>query len=134
MHALFVNYRLRHAAPAEHAELRLQLAPALAAVAGLVSKTWLENRSSGSYGGFYVFESKAAFDRFVASELFEMTYRQPTVADLKTCDFAIDHASTALTRGPTETRRPPVDEAAPDVEPAANAAFRDQEPWIRWQS
>lgn len=90
---------------AEHAERSRQLAPAFAAVPGLISKTWLENRTSGSYGGFYVFETKAAFDRFVASELFELTYAQAHVADLATCEFSVDQGPTSVTRGPRESRR-----------------------------
>ena len=50
MHALVVSYSLRDATPGEHAELCEQLAPAVAAVRGLTSTTWLTNTATGRHG------------------------------------------------------------------------------------
>lgn len=88
MHALVVTYGLG-VTHAEHAELSSELAPAIDAVPGLVSHTRLENRDTGRYGVFYVFESKAAFDRFVASELYGATHDARRTADVTASDFAI---------------------------------------------
>jgi heme-degrading monooxygenase HmoA len=88
MHALVVTYGLG-VTQAEHTELSSELAPALDAVPGLVSRTHLENRDTGRYGVFYVFESKAAFDRFVASELYGATYGAPRVNGVTASDFSI---------------------------------------------
>lgn len=77
MHALFISYALRDSNPVQHAELCERLAPAVSAVPGLVSKTWLANAEAGRFGGFYVFESKAAFERYVAGELFDMLTSLP---------------------------------------------------------
>jgi hypothetical protein len=89
VHALVVTYRLRGATAPEHAELREELAPALAAVSGLRSLTWLENDATGSYGGFYLFEDRPAFDAFVASELFGLLHSQPGVTEVTTSDYAV---------------------------------------------
>jgi hypothetical protein len=70
MHALMLTYDVPRGRRVAHDELCDELAPAFASVPGLVSKTWLVNRASGRYGAFYLFESKTAFDGFVASELF----------------------------------------------------------------
>lgn len=102
MHALFVSYRLRGATAAEHAELCAQLAPAFAAVVGLVSLTWLANQATARYGGFYVFRDKPAFDAFVASELFEALRSHRAVDELTASEFEIDQRPTALTRGPAQ--------------------------------
>jgi Putative mono-oxygenase ydhR len=105
MHALFVSYGLRGATAAEHAELCAQLSPAVAAVPQLVSHTWLSNETSGRYGAFYVFQSKPAFDAFIASELYDTLREHRTVDDLTASDFSIEPAPTARTaRGPA---RPP---------------------------
>lgn len=100
MHALFVSYTLRDANPAQHAELCEQLAPAVAAVPGLLSKVWLANGDTGRFGGFYVFASRAAFDRFVASELFGTLTSLDSVRDVVASEFSIAEIPTALTRGP----------------------------------
>jgi hypothetical protein len=101
MHVLFVTYALRDATPDQHAELCEQLAPAVAAVPGLVSKTWLTNCETGRYGGFYLFESRAAFDRFVASELFDTLWTLPSIRDAAASEFSTLELPTALTRGPS---------------------------------
>jgi heme-degrading monooxygenase HmoA len=88
MHALVVTYGLG-VTHAEHVELSSELAPAIDAVPGLVSHTRLENRELGRYGVFYVFESKAAFDRFIASELYGATHNSGRTTDVTASDFAI---------------------------------------------
>jgi Putative mono-oxygenase ydhR len=88
MHALVVTHGLG-VTQAEHAELRSELAPALVAVPGLVSRTPLENRDTGVFGAFYVFESRAAFDRFVASELYGAAHGAPRATGLTASDFSI---------------------------------------------
>lgn len=100
MHALFVSYALRDSNPVQHAELCEQLAPAVAAVPGLVSKAWLANAETGRFGGFYVFESRAAFERYVASELFDTLTSLPSVHDVVTSEFSVARTPTVLTRGP----------------------------------
>ena len=99
MHALFISYALRDSNPVQHAELCEQLAPAVAAVPGLVSKTWLENTETGRFGGFYVFESRSAFERYVASELFDTLASLGSVCDVATSEFSVARAPTALTGG-----------------------------------
>ena len=89
MHALVVAYRLNGITACEHAELAQQLAPAFDAVPGLVSRTPLENRDCGRFGAFYVFESKGAFDRFVASEPYAATYGGPGATAVTASDFSI---------------------------------------------
>ena len=95
MHALFVSYALRDATPAQHAELCQQLAPAVAAVPGLVSKTWLANSEAGRCGGFYVFDSRGDFDRFVASELFDTLSTLASVCGVAASDFSVVENPTA---------------------------------------
>jgi hypothetical protein len=89
MHALVVLYELRGIGTAAHVELADQLAPALAAVPGLVSRMQLENTATGRHGTFYLFASKTDFDRFVASELYGVTHEHAAVTEVATSDFAI---------------------------------------------
>jgi Putative mono-oxygenase ydhR len=100
MHALIVTYALRGGDTTQHAELCEQLAPAVAAVPGLLAKTWLTNCETGRLGGFYVFASRAAFERYVASELFDTLLAPGSVRDVSATDFSVADLPTALTRGP----------------------------------
>ena len=99
MHALFVTYALRNCDPAQHAELCEQLAPAVAAVPDLLAKTWLTNRETGRFGGFYVFASRVAFERYVTSELFDTLLSPRSVRDVTASEFSVAGIPTALTAG-----------------------------------
>jgi hypothetical protein len=99
VHALVFLYRLAGATPAEHAELREQLAPAFAAFPGLFSALWLASGTTGRYGVVFAFEARAGFDAFVASELYEAFRAQPSVADATVHDFMVDRAPTKITHG-----------------------------------
>jgi Putative mono-oxygenase ydhR len=99
VHAFLVTYSLDGATSTEHAELCAQLAPAVAAVSGLVSATWLANEATGRYGGFYLFETRSEFDRFVASELFDTLRSHRSVRGVAASDFAVDREATEATRG-----------------------------------
>jgi hypothetical protein len=99
MHAFVVSYALGDATPDEHAELCEQLAPAVAAVRGLASTTWLTNPATGHYGAFFVFETKPDFDCFVASELFGTLSSHSSIRDLTASDYTISDRPTAVTRG-----------------------------------
>jgi hypothetical protein len=90
MHALSVTYGLTGSTTAQYAEFCRQLAPAFSVVPGLLSKTWLANSTTGRYGAFYVFASRAAFDAFVASELYGTSVSHPAVRDVVAGDFAVE--------------------------------------------
>jgi heme-degrading monooxygenase HmoA len=100
MHALLLTYDVPVVQAVAHDELCAELAPAFASVPGLVSQTWLANRALRRYGSFSVFESKAAFDAFVASELFAATSAWLALEDAVANDFAVVSGSTPITRGP----------------------------------
>lgn len=92
MHALLVTHSLAGVTYAEHAELAEQLRPALDAVNGLVSLTPLENTGRNRYGALFVFDARAAFDRFVASELYAAVYERDGLEALEAIDFAVPQA------------------------------------------
>ncbi len=97
MHALFVTYGLNGTTPCQHVELSQALAPAFAAVPGLVLRIPLENPTAGRYGAFYVFETKGEFDRFVASELFGVTDGSLELPSLAASDFSIPNGAGRAT-------------------------------------
>jgi len=94
MHALIMTQSLDQAEVPAHAELYEEVAPAMSAVRGLVSLTWLMNLETGSAGGFYLFELKSDFDRFVASELFDLVRG----SNANMSDFAVGGHVTSTTR------------------------------------
>ena len=74
-------------------------APMFAEVSGLISKVWLSNTETGTFGGVYSWESKSDMDNFLASELFSSVKNHPSLANVKSLDFGILESATRVTRG-----------------------------------
>jgi heme-degrading monooxygenase HmoA len=95
MHVLLVTYSLERSAATEHDELGEELAPAIEAVRGLIEHRRLANEATGRYGALYTFETRPAFDRFVASELFASLCAHHAVREYAISDFAVADSCTA---------------------------------------
>src|SRR5262249_16268965 len=67
---LIVNFNLDGLSEEEFENSSDELAPAFAAIPGLVSKVWLADRAEGIFGGVYTFESEKAVDDYLQSDLF----------------------------------------------------------------
>jgi len=98
MHISIFEYRIRDIDDAGWSEACDALAPAFAAVPGLVSKVWLHG-DADVRGGVYLWENKAAFEAFLASDLGQAVGSHPNIADLTIRDYAIDEGPTTVTRG-----------------------------------
>jgi hypothetical protein len=83
----------------EYRTLCDQIAPVFAAVPGLVSKVWLADPSSGVYGGVYTFESHAALEAYLASDLFAQAGATPGLSEFSVRHFEVLAAPTGVTRG-----------------------------------
>ena len=70
-----------------------------AAVPGLVSKKWLANEGTNTYGGVYTFEDKAACDAYKAGEVFAAVAGNPNFVNATAKDFGILDGPTQVTRG-----------------------------------
>lgn len=70
MQALIINFNLDGITRSDYEGLCTELAPAFAAVPGLISKHWLANEANNTYGGIYLFQDQLALDGYLASELF----------------------------------------------------------------
>lgn len=66
---------------------------------GLISKVWLADSASGTYGGVYLWEDREAFERFTTSDLFKTVASPPHLADITAKDFGVLEAPTRVTRG-----------------------------------
>jgi hypothetical protein len=94
---LVINFSLEMTEP-EYVKMCDEVAPAFAAVPGLVSKVWLADRENGTYGGVYTFENSAAVDAHLASELGQVA-AIPGLVDVTIRRFEVLTEPTAITRG-----------------------------------
>jgi len=74
-------------------------APILASVNGLISKVWLADEQKNTFGGFYLWETKAAMEAFMHSELVAAVVSRPFVKNVSSVDFTVNEAASKITRG-----------------------------------
>lgn len=99
MEILIVNFSLEGMSEGEYQRLCDEVAPAFAAVPGLASKVWLADREKGVFGGVYTFDSAAALDEFLASDLFTGVGATPGLVNISVRRFDVLDGPTAVTRG-----------------------------------
>lgn len=99
MEIVIVNFKLDGLSEDDYRRLCDEVAPAFAEVQGLASKVWLADAADGVYGGVYTFDSAAAVDAFLASELFAEVGATPGLAGITVRRFGVLVEPTAVTRG-----------------------------------
>lgn len=99
MHVQIVNFQLQGIDESGFRAMCDELAPAFAALPGLIAKVWLADAASGTYGGVYTWENKEAYEAFTRSDLFNAVATNPNFTNITSHDFAILDGPTAVTRG-----------------------------------
>ena len=99
MQILIVNFNLDGLSEEGFASSCDELAPAFAAVPGLISKIWLADRSEGVFGGVYAFESDKAVDDYLESDLFAGVGSTPGLVNISVRRFGVLEGPTRVTRG-----------------------------------
>ena len=100
MHAQLITYHLKDISQADYLKQMVEPdAPILAKVPGLLSKTWLADEGKNTFGGFYLWENKAAMDAFMQSALVKAVVSRPFVKNVSSVDFDVNHQASLITRG-----------------------------------
>ncbi len=99
MHIQIINFRLDDMSDEELRELAEALAPAFADLPGLVSKYWLANPETNTYGGVYVWQDRQAMEDYKKTEIFKGVTTNPNFVDVVSKDFAVFENPTRITRG-----------------------------------
>lgn len=100
MHAQLITYHLQGISQADYLKQMVEPdAPVLAKVPGLVSKVWLTDQEKNSFGGFYLWENKAAMETFTHSDLVKAVVSRPFVTNVSSVDFEVNRNASLVTRG-----------------------------------
>ena len=99
MEIVIINFSLDGLSEADYRAECDKIAPAFAAVPGLVSKVWLADTAGGVYGGVYTFEDGAAVDAFMSSDLAQHVASTPAFAGVSVRRFGVLDGPTGVTRG-----------------------------------
>ena len=98
MHIQIVNFHLAGIGDDEFRAMSDQLAPAFAEVPGLISKTWLADAASNTYGGVYLWDTEASCRNYKASELFNAVKTHPNFAEVSSREFGVLDGPSRITR------------------------------------
>ena len=99
MHIQIITFSLDGISRSKYEHVCNDLAQTFADVPGLISKHWLANDDTNTFGGVYIFESKAAYEEFTASELFAAVGGNSALANVSSKDFGVIEGPTRITRG-----------------------------------
>ncbi len=99
MHVLVVTFQLDGITEEQYRAAADELAPAFAEVAGLVSKTWLADPGTGTYGGVYLWTDRESCQAFAASDLAAGLVDHPNLSNMSVRDFGVLEEPSAVTRG-----------------------------------
>ena len=99
MHIQVVNFHLKDLREEEYRNLCDQLASTFAEIPGLISKVWLADQATNTYGGVYTWRNREAMVAFTKTDLFASVVSHPNLSDIKSTDFSVLEAPTRVTRG-----------------------------------
>src|SRR5262245_6196288 len=89
MHVQVVTFQLNGVDDAQYRAACDEEVPAFAAISGLLSKTWLADQSTNTYGGVYVWRDRQAMQSFVDGDLFRAVRADPHVTNVTSRDFGV---------------------------------------------
>ncbi|MGF1470357.1 MAG: YdhR family protein [Rubrobacteraceae bacterium] len=99
MHILIVNFNLKDMGDGESREISEQIAPAFAELPGLISKTWLANPETNTYGGVYIWRDREAMENYKQTDIYKGVEANPHFENLSVKDFGVMEEPTRITRG-----------------------------------
>jgi hypothetical protein len=100
MQAQLITYQLKDISQAEYLKQMVEPdAPVIAKVQGLISKVWLTDEAKNTFGGFYLWEDKAAMENFMHSDLVKAVVSRPFVINVSSVDFEVNEKASSITRG-----------------------------------
>ena len=97
-HILVINFKLKDLSRADYEAACKQVASTFAGLPGLVSKKWLANEDTNTYGGVYLWESKQAMLDYKNSEVFAALGQNPAFVELSVTDFEMLSGPSKVTR------------------------------------
>lgn len=98
MHLLIVTFKLNGVSDADYRASCDAEAPAFADVPGLVSKAWLADEPSNTYGGVYTFVDRQSMDAYIEGDLFKSIATDASLANVTTKSFEILERPSRVTR------------------------------------
>ncbi|MEX1156832.1 MAG: YdhR family protein [Chloroflexota bacterium] len=99
MHIQVVTFHLEGLSGEDYLAACNQLAPAIAQVPGLISKTFIGNPETNTYGGVHVWRDRESMEAYRTSDLWRTIEGQPAFVGLVSQEFGVLEEPSRVTRG-----------------------------------
>jgi heme-degrading monooxygenase HmoA len=103
VHIQIITFGLKGISEEEYAKVAEAAAPTFAAMPGLLSKHWLADKETNTYGGVYVWRDREAMEAYGETEVFAAMRDNPYFEGLSVKDYAVLEGATRITRELAET-------------------------------
>jgi len=105
MDVLIVTFKLDGISAETWEQQAAQLAPKFAAMPDLLSKVWLVDPDTNTYGGAYLWRDRASLEAYLAGPVFGALDQLPGAHSIETRRFAALEAPTRISLGAVATTR-----------------------------
>jgi putative monooxygenase ydhR len=99
MHVQIVNFQLNGIDDSQYRAACEEEAATFAAIPGLLSKIWLADPETNTYGGVYIWRDRQSMQTFISSDLFQGITADPQVKNVTSRDFDVLETPTEVARG-----------------------------------
>ena len=99
MHVQIITFSLRDLSDEDYRNACEGLASAFTGVPGLLSKIWVADQATNTYGGIYTWVDRLAMETYLRGELFTAISANPDLARIASQDFEVLEGPTRITQG-----------------------------------
>ena len=99
MHVLVITFHLDGITESQYLATCNEVAQPIADMPGLISKTFLAEQATNTYGGVYFWRDRASLEAFLASDLAQAVATNPALAGFTVQTFGILEQPSRVTRG-----------------------------------
>src|ERR1051326_1751514 len=104
MHIQIVNFQLNGIDETQYRAACEEDAATFAAIPGLLSKIWLADPETNTYGGVYIWRDRHSMQTVIASDLFRGITSDPLLKSITSRDFDVLETPTEVTHGTPAAR------------------------------
>lgn len=97
MHVQIITFGLKELSDGDYRAHCEAMAPAFSQLPGLVSKTWLANAETNTYGGVYLWRDRRSMEDYEASDIFKGMAGNPHFEGVSVRSFSVLEAATDIT-------------------------------------
>jgi hypothetical protein len=92
-----IQFRLAGLSEADYRAHAESVAPVFSEMPGLLSKVWLANTETNTYGGVYTWRDRASLQQYRASQVYAGMTSNPGLTDVSDREFEILEEPTRVT-------------------------------------